>query len=64
MIKRILGAIILVPIVIIFSMWGVNFISDVAVGEINLGAWLLDHRFIIGLVVAYFVFKFINPFKK
>lgn len=64
MLKRILGAIILVPIVLMFSFWGVNFVAGVLSGEVNLGYWIMDHKFIIGLVVAFFVFKFVNPFKK
>lgn len=64
MIKRILGVIILVPIVIMFSFWGVEFVSGILAGSINLGTWIMEHKFIIGLIVAYFVFKFVNPFKK
>ena len=64
MIKRILGTVILVPVVLIFSFWAVNFVTGVYAGEINLMAWILDNKFIIGLVTAYFVFRYLNPFKK
>ena len=64
MIKRILGTVILVPIVIIFSFWAVNFVTGVFTGTINLTAWILDNKFIIGLVTAFFVFRYLNPFKK
>ena len=64
MIKRILGTVILVPVVLIFSFWAVNFVTGVCAGEINLMAWILDNKFIIGLVTAYFVFRYLNPFKK
>lgn len=64
MIKRILGTVILIPIAIIFSFWAVNFVTGVIAGTINLTAWILSNKVVIGLILAYLVFRYLNPFKK
>lgn len=64
MLKRILGGMILIPIAILLAFWGVNFITGVLSGNVSLSAFLVDHRVLIGLIVAYFVYKWIRPGKK
>ena len=64
MIKKILGAIFLIPIVILLAFWGINFILGVLSGNISLIDYIANHKVIIGLVAAYFIYKFLNPFKK
>lgn len=64
MLKKLLGAIILVPVVILLSLWGVNFISGVLTGEINLVTFIVSHKVIIALVLAYLGFKYLNPFNR
>ena len=64
MLKKLLGAILIVPVVILLSLWGVNFISGVLTGEVNLVTFILDHKILIALVLAYFGFKYLNPFNK
>lgn len=64
MIKRILGAMILVPVIILATFWCVNFTGDVLTGKIDLIAFLIEHKLIISLIAAYFVIRWIHPFRK
>lgn len=64
MIKKILGAVFLIPIVILLAFWVVNFVIGVLTGDIILIDFIASHRIMIGLVAAYFIYKFLNPFKK
>lgn len=64
MLKRILGAMIMVPVILIFAGWGVNLVVDILAGNIDLIAYLQAHKVIIAIIVTYLVFKHVNPFKK
>lgn len=63
MVKRIIGVVFLVPVAILLGFWCVNFVGAVMAGDINIVSYLLQHKVAIGLILAYFVFKFLNPFK-
>lgn len=64
MIKRALGIALLIPVVFLVSLWGVNIVSGVMAGDINVVCFIMEHKLIISIIVAYFVFKFVNPFNK
>ncbi len=62
--RRILWSMIMVPIIIIVSFWGVNFASGVLSGEIDLAAWIVDHRMLFVFLACYFLIRFLNPFRQ
>ena len=64
MVGKILWTVILIPIVIAVAFWGVNLITGIVTGQISLAEFLMDHRFLIGLVATYFIFKHVSPFRK
>lgn len=55
--KRVFGGILAIPVVLLISFWCVNFVSGVLAGEIQLVTYLMEHKFIIGCVLAFFVYK-------
>lgn len=60
LIEKWMATVLLIPVIAIVSFLGVNFVSDVLVGDINIITWVSDHRFIIGLVCAWIVFKVVK----
>lgn len=64
MVKRILGFLILVPIVLILATWVVNVFLGIISGDISIIAFLEANRVLIVIILTFLVFKFLNPFKK
>ena len=62
--KRIIYALVMVPIALAVAYWIGNFGSDVIHGNIDVVAFLKDHKAIIAFIVCYLGLQFIGPFKK
>ena len=62
--KKILIALILVPIALCLATGGVNIISGIISGDISVLAWIQDHRVILAFIACYIVLTFVGPFKK
>ena len=55
--KKLFGGILAIPVIIIFSFWAVNLTSGILSGEISFAAYLMEHKFIIGIALAFVVYK-------
>ena len=62
--KRIIYALIMVPVALAVAYWIGNFGSDVIHGNFNVLEFLTDHKVIIAFAICYVGLQFIGPFKK
>lgn len=62
--KRVLYALLLVPVALCVAYGGVNFVSAVIHGDMSILSWIQDHKFILAFVACYVGLQFIGPFKK
>ena len=62
--KRIIYALIMVPVALAVAYWIGNFGADVVNGNFDVLAFLSNHKVIIAFVVCYVGLQFIGPFKK
>lgn len=58
--KHIIGGILAIPVILIFSFWCVNFATGILSGEISLVTFLADHKFIIGCILAFVVYNLLK----
>ena len=62
--KRIIFALLLVPLALSAAYGGVNLVNDVLSGNLDLLAWIEEHKVILAFVVCYLILTFIGPFKR
>lgn len=62
--KRVIYAMIMVPVALAVAYWIANFGSDVLHGNIDILGFIKDHKVVLAFVVCYIGLQFIGPFKK
>ena len=62
--KKVLCAILLVPIVLSVAYWIVNFGTGLMTGEVNFVTWIVDHKALLTFIVCFVLLGFVGPFKK
>lgn len=62
--RRVLYAMLMVPIALCVAYGLINFGSDIVSGNLNVFDWIADHKVILAFVGCYLVLQFIGPFKK
>ena len=62
--KKVLCAILLVPIVLSVAYWIVNFGTGLMTGEVNFVAWVVSHKALLTFIVCFVLLGFVGPFKK
>lgn len=62
--KRIIIALLMVPIALCVAYGGVNLVTDVIDGNLNVLTWVQEHKVILAFVGCYILLTFIGPFKR
>lgn len=62
--KKVLCALLLVPIVLSVGYWAAGFITGLLAGEIDLIAWIIAHKILLTFIVCFILLGFVGPFKK
>jgi len=62
--KRIIYALLMVPLALCVAYGLVNFASDIISGELSLIGWVSDHKVLLVFIVCYLGLGLIGPFKK
>ena len=62
--KRVIFALLLVPLALAAAYGGVNLVTDITSGNVNLLAWIRDHEVIIAFIGCYLLLTYIGPFKR
>lgn len=61
--KKVLCALLLVPIVLSVGYWAIGFVTGLIAGEISLMAWVVEHKIILTFILCFILLGFIGPFK-
>jgi hypothetical protein len=62
--KRVIYAMLMVPLALCVAYGLVNFGSDVVSGNLNILDWIASHKVILAFMACYIGLQFVGPFKK
>lgn len=62
--KKVLCALLLVPIVLSVAYWLVNFGTGILTGDVNFVCWIVEHKVLLTFIVCFVLLGFVGPFKK
>lgn len=62
--KKIILALLLVPVALCLAYGAVNLFSGVISGEINLLDWIAEHKVALAFAACYTLLTFIGPFRR
>lgn len=62
--KKIIVALLMVPVALCLAYGAVNLVGGVASGEINLLEWIGEHKVALAFAGCYMLLTFVGPFKR
>lgn len=62
--KRVICALLMVPIALCVIHWGVGIFNGISSGELNVFAWIGNHKTLLIFIACYIGLQFVGPFKK
>ncbi len=62
--KRVIYAMLMVPLALCVAYGLVNFGSDIVSGNLNILDWIASHKVILAFLACYIGLQFVGPFKK
>jgi hypothetical protein len=62
--KRVIYAMLMVPLALCVAYGLVNFGSDIVSGNLNVLDWIANHKVILAFLACYIGLQFVGPFKK
>lgn len=62
--KRVIYAMLMVPLALCVAYGLVNFGSDIVSGNLNVLDWIASHKVILAFLACYIGLQFVGPFKK
>lgn len=61
--KKVLCALLLVPIVLSIVYWAIGFGTGLVAGEISLVPWIVEHKILLTFIACFILLGFVGPFK-
>ena len=62
--KRVIYAMLMVPLALCVAYGLVNFGSDIVSGNLNVLDWIASHKVVLAFLACYIGLQFVGPFKK
>lgn len=62
--RKIIVALLMVPVALCLAYGAVNLVGGITSGEINLLTWIAEHKVALAFAACYVFLTFIGPFKR
>lgn len=62
--KRVIYAMLMVPLALCIVYSLANFASDIVSGNLNILDWIASHKVTLAFLACYIGLQFVGPFKK